>query len=470
MMTRSMNRLIASAAIFAATTTNAGESTPGQVYVFDHVDLIPMTSEAVLDNRTVVVKAGKVEQICTTEANCAPHAATRIDGRGRFLMPGLTDMHAHISSIIHRRGHRTQDQQLRQYLIFGVTTLRDPAGGPRNLETRAAIESGQRIGPRIFTAWIPMDGDPKLHPVTTSFATPSQAAEFVRRTAAEGYDMVKIYSTLSKEVFDTIMSTARDEEIVVSGHLPMPVDFEHALKSGMRSVEHLSGFDIACAQGEYDYEPTMLHVYQGWANCTPDEITALAELTAKYGVWNDPTLIVMEELNTDYQRYAEINAASAVYHPAAYEVTWDYLYNIFPAFSRAGIQGTRSTRLAIVKALSDAGAPLLIGTDTMATGYNVHQELALFVEAGLTPYQALLAATVEPARYFNKEGEFGTIVPGASADFVLLDANPLDDIANAKEIAGVMVRGAWFPRERLNEMQEELFREYAADRAIGETH
>jgi len=127
---------------------------------------------------------------------------------------------------------------------------------------------------------------------------------------------------------------------------------------------------------------------------------------------------------------------------------------------------SRPVRHAIVKSLSDAGVPLLIGTDTMAAGYNVHQELALFVESGLSPYQTLVAATAEPARYFDAEGEFGTIVEGASADMVMLDANPLDDIANAKKISGVMLRGQWLSKADIQAVQEQLQSEYAADREL----
>jgi len=142
----------------------------------------------------------------------------------------------------------------------------------------------------------------------------------------------------------------------------------------------------------------------------------------------------------------------------------EYLYQIFPATSRAGLKGTRTVRLAIVKALSDADVPLLLGTDTLAAGYDVHQEMVLMAEAGLTPYQILTAATSEPARYFDREGEFGTIVEGASADLVLLDENPLLDVGNARAIAGVMVRGEWWSKERIADAYDILQTEFAQAR------
>ena len=427
--------------------------------VIENVNVIPMTSEVVNKNQSVVVKNGKVEAICPVGTKaCVVEGAAILPAGGKYLIPGLSDMHAHVNlgetdMIGSEQGKqaaakRAQDQMLQQYLDFGVTTIRDPAGGPSNLKLRDDINSGRRMAPRLFTSWKVMDTAPKLHPATTAFNSPEEAAEFVRQTAANDYDMVKVYSNLSPEAFAAITSTAKKLNIRVAGHVPIQVDFEDALKAGVRSFEHLTGFDIACAQGEFEMTPTMLHVYQGWAFCTPDKIERLAKLTAKYEVWIDPTLIVMDELNTDYQRHTEFDEGAIKYAPASRPAVMEYLYEIFPAHSRAALQGTKSTRLGIVKALSDAGVPLLIGTDTLSSGYNVHQELALFVEAGLTPYQALRAGTVEPARYFQKEGEFGTIVKGASADFVLLDANPLDDIANALKISGVMVRGHWLGTEK----------------------
>ena len=447
-------------------------------YFIEGVNLIPMTSEEVLEARDIAIVQGKVAGICQAGEGCAPQGARPIDGRGKFLIPGLTDMHAHVDGLgilanevsdeMRQAALRTTSQQLRQYLLFGVTTIRDTGGGPANLEARAAIERGEKVGPRLFTSFVPMDGEPRLHPATTPFASADVAIDFVRQTVAAGYDYIKAYSTLQPPVFDAIMETAREEGIEVIGHLPMPVDFEHALKSGMRSVEHLSGFDVACAGPDAGIEPTMNDVYQGWAYCTPEKIQALAELTTEHEVWMVPTLIVVEGLKTEHDRYAFFDEEELYYSPPRLAVFYPYLYEIFPPRTRTGLKGSRSTRLAIVKALSDAGAPLLIGTDTIAAGLNVHQELALFVEAGLTPYQALTAGTSEPARFFKREGEFGTIVEGASADLVLLDANPLVDIANAREIHGVMVRGDWWSRDRIDNEIEALQEEYVEDRlALG---
>ena len=309
-------------------------------------------------------------------------------------------------------------------------------------------------------------GDPRLHPATTAFGDPEVAADYVRQTAAEDYDTVKIYSTLQKPVFDAIMSAAAESNIPVVGHVPIPVEMEYVLQSGLRSVEHLSGFGMVCAGYEAGLEPTMDDVYQGLNYCTPEKVNAVAAMVAKYPVWVDPTLIVQDNVKSEWDRYTTVDVVETSHTPPILFLFAEYLFDIFKPRARAELNASRKVRLALVKALSDADVPLLIGTDTMASGYNVHQELALFVEAGLTPYQTLEAATAEPARYFGKEGEFGTIVEGSSADLLLLDANPLEDIGNAGKIAGVMLRGQWLSRERIQQERDNLQTEYAADREL----
>ena len=443
-------------------------------HLIENANVIPMTGEVVLEGHSVLIRDGLIAAVCAPGARCGDGSAETIDGTGKFLIPGLIDMHAHtnpgdlLAMKVETRemAQRVQSQQLRQYVMFGVTTLRDTAGGPANLEVRARIERGEAIGPRLFTAFGAMDGDPPLHAATTPFATGEEAATYVFNTAAAGYDFVKIYSTLPQPVFDAIIEAAGEVGLPVIGHVPMPIDIEYALQRGMRSIEHLSGYDVACAGPEAGIEPTMDDVYQGMNYCTPEKLRQLAEMTTRYEAWNCPTLIVQDNVKTEWDRHTNFNEEEARYTPPMLRIFQEYLYDIFLPRARAGLKAARTPRMALVKALSDAGAPLLLGTDTTASGYNVHQELALLVESGLTPYQALTAATSEPARYFERAGEFGTIVPGGSADLVLLDANPLEDVANAREIAGVMLRGDWWPRPRIEKELAAIQDEYARDAEI----
>ena len=432
-------------------------------------DIIPMTSAAVLDDHVIVVENGRIVALCPATGECVPSGATIIDGTGRFLIPGLVDSHNHFGGFAFdgrdETRIRTRDQHLRQYVMFGVTTVRDPAGNPLVLQARDQIDRGELLGPRIYASWGVMDGDPPLFPGAPSFVDPKQAADFVRRSKAMGFDLVKVYSTMDREVFDAVMATAAETGLTVAAHVPIRVPLEHALKKGLRSIEHLTGYDVACAHPDRVMRPVPEDIYQGWAWCTPGKVKTLAEMTAQYDVWNVPTLSLWDNTVTEFDRP---NRASRELRRFEHPLTpsgFDWLYRLYDPRARAGIAGTRSTRLGLVKALSDAGAPVLVGTDVSATGYTVHREMGLFVEAGLTAYQALHAATAEAARHLDKEGEFGTLVPGASADMVLLDANPLVDIANTRRIRAVMIRGEWWTKRMIDAEIAAIQREYAEDAA-----
>lgn len=432
-------------------------------------DIIPMTSAAVLDDHAIVVENGRILTLCPAPSGCVPSNATVIDGAGTFLIPGLVDSHNHFGGIAFdgrdETQIRTRDQHLRQYVMFGVTTVRDPAGNPLVLQARDQIERGELFGPRIFTSWGVMDGNPPLFPGAPSFVDPDQAADFVRRSKAMGFDLVKVYSTMDIGVFDAVMAAAGETGLTVAAHVPIRVPLEHALEKGLRSIEHLTGYDVACAYPDRVMRPVAEDIYQGWAWCTPGKVAALAAMTAEYEVWNVPTLSLWDNTVTEFDRP---NRASEELRRFEHPLTpsgFDWLYRLYDPRARAGITGTRSTRLGLVKALSDAGAPLLVGTDASATGYTVHREMGLFVEAGLTAYQALHAATAEAARYLRREGEFGTLVPGASADMVMLDANPLVDIANTRLIRGVMIRGEWWTKPMIDDEIAAIQREYAEDAA-----
>ncbi|MBW2367281.1 MAG: amidohydrolase family protein [Deltaproteobacteria bacterium] len=437
---------------------------------FVNVSVIPMDREQVISGQTLWVRDERIVAMGTADQVEVPAGAEVIDGAGKYLMPGLADMHAHVfdpaalESLPNAReliplAEGVDLQQLLLFVANGVTTIRDTASASDNiLRLREGTNRGELLGPRIFTGSAPMDGDPPLLPVTKPFSTAEAARQYVRETADKGYDFVKIYSTLPVEIFDAIMESAAEVGLPVAGHLPMPVDFEHALKKGMRSIEHLSGYDVALLPDK-QVAPTMDNIYMGHAFGTQEKIRELARLTATYAVWNTPTLVIVEGVATDYGRPLVNNPRLRYMHPFFRQD--DFLYEVFDARNRAVLKGCRDVRLALVRELKKAGAPLLIGTDTPATsqvvpGFSVHDELALFVEAGLSPYEALEAATAEPARYFDREGEFGTVQTGAVADLILLEANPLRDITRTQRRAGVMVRGQWFPESELQSRLEEM--------------
>ena len=364
----------------------ASQSAAADATAIVGADIIPMTSDVVLDDHTIVVENGRILSLCPVGGGCLPSYARVIDGAGKFVIPGLIDSHNHFGGIAFdgrdETRIRTRDQHLRQYVMFGVTTVRDPAGNPLVLQARDQINRGELFGPRIFTSWGVMDGEPPLFPGTLSFADPARAADFVRLTKANGYDFVKVYSTMDIDVFDAVMAAAHETGLTVAAHVPVQVPLEHALAKGLRSIEHLTGYDVACAHPDRTIRPVAEDIYQGWAWCTSAKVAALAAMTAGYEVWNVPTLALWDNTVTEFERPDRaLGEVGRFEHPLT-TAGFDWLYTIYGPGARAGIRGTRPTRLGLVKALADAGAPLLIGTDASATGYTVHREMGLFVEAG----------------------------------------------------------------------------------------
>ncbi len=449
----------------------AQSSSPAEVISIERATLIPMTSRTpfVLEAHTLVVRNERIADICPSSAGCTPSGARVIDGAGKFVIPALADMHNHFGGFAwdgtDASRIRMRDQNLRQYVMFGIATTRDPSGGPQVLEMRDAIERGDLFGPRVFVSSPLMDGDPPLFPLPRTFTAPEEAAEFIRRSAAEGYDLAKVYTALSPEVFDAVMTAAAETGLTVAAHVPVLVPLEHALEKGLRSIEHLTGYDVACAAPRVSMRPVAQDIYQGWAWCSPEKVAELAALTARYDVWNVPTLALWDNTVTEFDRPERDGGEVGKYEHPTTPGGIEWLYTLYGPRERAGITGTRSARLGLVKALHDAGAPLLVGTDVSAIGYTVHREMGLFVEAGLTPYQVLEAATSEAARYMGREGEFGVLAVGARGDVLLLDASPLEDIGATRRIHGLMFRDKWWSKQAIDAELEALQREYAEDEA-----
>ena len=389
-------------ASFLAGCTPKAEIEPGTVNVpgpdavaaqrsaFVNVRVIPMDREVVLDAQTVLVSAGRIEAVGpSTQVNVPPDAVV-IDGSGRYLIPGLVDAHVHINS-----------DDAPTYVSYGVTTVRNMWGYPTLRNLMDSIADGQTIGPTIYSYSSGLDAPPVYWPFTQLVNTPNEARAAVVEQLDAGWIGIKVYDDLSLSSYDAIIAAAAARGMPVVGHVPRQVNLGHALKSGQRSIEHLTGYARAF---------TGLGTYRAWAESFSDDtIRQWATSTANAGTWNCPTL--------------------AIQRPNAGHVN----------------------RARVVRFLKDAGAGLLAGSDAgierTAPGQGLRDELLLLVSAGLSPFEALRAATADVARFLERSNEFGTIAPGARADLVLLYSNPLERIENVGQVAGVMLRGLWIPAE-----------------------
>jgi imidazolonepropionase-like amidohydrolase len=382
---------------------------PAGVTAFVDVNVIPMDTERMLSHQTVLVEGGRITALGPSTKVLVPAGATRIEGHGKFLMPGLADMHAHIANTYSEpEVYDTAkiESELRQLVARGITTIRNvnphsSKGSATLLRFRARAAAGELVSPRIYTAgslWGSSYGSADMQRLR-----PEEIAGYVTALQAAGYDFIKPYFE-NAEVFDSVAAAARRVGIPLMGHVPFAVTVERALAVGMRSIEHLEGY--------FRYDATQRRYLP------PDttQIPALVAATRRAGAWNCPTLHVFE------RGYELARRDSTKLRKWEAEML---------------------LRRRFVKALQDGGAGLLLGTDLTILNTPIHHELAALVRAGLTPYQALATGTKNVAIFFGTLAESGTVAVGKRADLVLLTGNPLEDVAATKALAGVMLGGRW---------------------------
>jgi hypothetical protein len=444
----------------------------GRTIAIRNVNVVPVAVPGVLANATVNVSDGRITRIGTSRADVPPEAVV-IDGGGRWLVPGLSDMHVHI----------TDAEQLVVMVAHGITHVRNMWGSPEILALRDEVHRGARVGPVICTAGPLVDGTPPVWAGSTEVSSVADAAPVVRAQQAAGYDFVKVYSNLEPQVFQELAVACRERGFSFAGHVPYRVPLEDAVESGAASFEHLLGFKRAIARPQFPLgmlmrAPENLAIARRIASgelvlddvFDPERLAALAARIATNGLWTCPTLVVTRNLlYTQEQSRAALARRTSRYVPSALLDFW----NPEKDFRRAGagdedlsaMQALFPQDLACVAALHRAGAPLLVGTDTpnpyVVPGDALHEEMALFVKAGLTPGQTLHAATAAAADFRGERGRSGVIAEGASADLLLVESNPLEDVGALRQIAGVMLRGRWLPRAHLDQELERCAAHYA---------
>ena len=424
------------------------------VTAFVDVNVLTMNEIGFLEHRTVVVRDGVISALGPTSSTTVPDGARVIDGSDKFLVPGLADMHVHISN----------EDEFLLFLANGVTTVRDMWDSAEHLTWRAAIERGDILGPTIYTSGPIVDGNPPWIEGSAVVETAEDAEREVAEEKAAGYDFVKVYDLLSKDAYLAIVAAAKKHGMPVVGHVPDAVGLSGVLASGQVSIEHLRGYGAALAA---DPEK-VTHGSEDWAMADTSKMRGLAEATREAGVWNCPTLVVGQKwVQPEEQRIFFEDPLMRFIAPHVHD-EWNpdssYL-SFFPAEKLAAVEGSHTERLLMTRALHEAGARLLLGTDCgnpfVLAGFSVHEELANLVAAGLTPYEALLTGTRNAAGFVDASGMFGAVAVGARADLVLTDANPLDDIGVLADPSGVMVRGVWLDSEELAKRLDRLAASYA---------
>lgn len=403
---------------------------PAQTYGIVGVTVVPMDRDRVVPDQTVIVRDGIIAAMSATDRTDVPQDAERIDGRGKFLMPGLAEMHGHVPG--GNAPPAYTEAVLFLYVANGVTTVRGMQGHPAQLALRDRIARRELLAPRLYVSSPAMTGN--------GVQTADQAERLVREYHAAGYDHLKVHEGLTAEVYDAIARTARELGIPFAGHVTNAITAFDAMVSGQASIDHLDN---------------MLEAIE----FSDARIPELVEAAVRANTGVVPTEVLWETafLAPPPADRLRADRTELRYMPRQQVESWVRQQEQSRANASDPAEARRiiALRRRLIAALYDGGALLLLGTDSpqrfSVPGFSIHREMQVMVEAGLSPYAVLVTGTRHIARYFGTEEETGTVAVGKRADLLLLEANPLEDVANVGRRAGVMVNGRWLPEREIEE-------------------
>ena len=415
-----------------ALTSRASAQPKAPEVAFVNVNVVPMDSERVLADQTVLVRGDRIVEVGPAGKVTVPAGAVRIDGRGKYLMPGLAEMHGHIPPP--QAPREFTEAVLFMYVANGVTTVRGMLGAPGQLELRERASRGELISPTLYLAGPSFNGN--------SVNSPAQAAEMVRQQKREGWDLLKVHPGLTRDEYDAMARTAREVGIRFAGHVPAEVGLPHALASGQETIDHVDGY--------------VEHLGAEGAPLDEAKLAGAVRLTKKSGAWIVPTMPLWETLLGVTSIEKLLSYPELKYMPAQQVQSWERLHRArqsAPQFDPGKAEQTAANRKRILKALHDGGVPIIFGTDApqqfSVPGFSVHREMASMLEAGMTPYQILLTATRNAGEYHKNKSRFGTVAAGSRADLILINGNPLKDLSSVARRAGVLVRGRWLAEDEI---------------------
>jgi imidazolonepropionase-like amidohydrolase len=433
--------------------------------VITDVNIVDVRLGVLHHEQTVVIDRSRIVAVGSRKDTRYPrNAPVIINGKGFYLIPGLWDMHAHL--VLGDWFPLAQEISLPLFVANGVTGVRDMGSELATVQAwRNEIEGQRLIGPRIMTSGPMLDGPTPRFPSSIPIRTAEDGRRAVENLKQSGADFIKLQSLLSRQAVLAIVDEAKKQEIPVAGHVPDSVRASEMSIAGMRSFEHLIGIFEGSSPLEDEFlqggktETKLLSSYD------PERAAVLAALLAKNQTWQCPTLVWERGENlidvSDFSTDARAKYVPAYWKEHTWKQVTEQVESQFKTDSLDSRKKFIDKELEVVQMLHKAGVPFLAGTDTptgvyIFPGFSLHEELQCLVSAGFTPLEALQTATLNPARFFLMEDQFGTIEKGKLADLVFLDGNPLDDIRNAQKVAAVILNGRYFSQQDLHKILQHV--------------
>ncbi len=456
--------IVALMAVMIGTAAFGQPGASDSTLVFSHVNVIDATGTPVQLDMTVIVRDHHISEVAKSGTVRVPAHATVVDAHGKYLIPGLWDMHVH--TVFGDWLPKDERISLPLFVANGVTGVRDMGGDLDILKQwRSQIAAGTLLGPRMIIAGPMLDGPTPRFPSSAAVASAADGRKVVDDLKAQGVDFIKIQSLIPRDGYFAAADEAKKLGIPFVGHVPDTVRASEASDLGQKSIEHFTGIFEACTTIEDELLKGPKGLGLNVKNYDAARAKSVIALMAKNQTWQIPTLVwergqwLVDDIDLSHDPLTK-------YAPAAWkDRTW-------PMFTRDIMKDMDTDPLPVRRqfvqmeldmtlAMHRAGVPLMAGTDTAAgvhifPGFSLHEEMALFVDAGLTPMEALQTATRNPARFMGRLADMGTVEKGKVADLVLLDANPLDDIHNSRKIRAVVLDGRYFSRDSLDEILKKV--------------
>lgn len=423
------------------------------IYIY-HVNIIDVESGSIDTNRNVKISNGKIKSVSET-ARPFSSLDVLIDGEGKYLMPGLTEMHAHIPP------PTTSEQRIKEVLFLycsnGITTIRGMLGDSSHLHLRTLADKRSILSPRIYTSSPSLNGN--------SITSMEEADRKVRKYKKDGYDFLKIHPGIKREVFDQVVATANEVEIPFAGHVPVEVGIRHALRSKYASIDHVDGFLEGLvpesAGKEADENGFFGYAFTPYAD--ESLIEELVNLSRENEVWIVPTQSLFERWFAPVSAEELLSQPEMKYMPPATRRNWLRVKNQYMEDENFSIEQWKdfdALRKKLIKSLSTDGHGILMGSDAPqlfnVPGFSIHHEIDGMQKAGLSNIEIIQSGTINPALFFGEEDQWGSVGEGMIANLILLNSNPLEDLDALQDLQGVVLNGQWLSKENIDLKLKEI--------------